>query len=232
MIWLHAHYHEIKSVAEFLSFIGTILVAIFALLGLKQLRHGASQIKVALNAIKSSEEIAKNNAKRESFRIAAEQCMIWAKDIVPLINDFTVLFMAGKYPVLSSCIVTEDWGTLNVQSQCNNLPGLLHEITSNDGLVITICNRMEAFAMFFTCGVADADKAYWPICDGFCIHVRRFLPYIIRENLEHKHFTYTLMLFGAWAARDTKERLEKEVAQKQEKVSKITLPTIRTFGTN
>jgi hypothetical protein len=113
----------------------------------------------------------------------------------------------------------------------DDFPALLKEIYSNDGLAVRILNRMEGFAMYFACGIADGDKAYWPAASVFCNAAKTFLPYLILAHEKEHQFTYTLALYGAWGSRQAVESLEKDMAKHKERLSKITIPKMPPIGT-
>jgi len=162
------------------------------------------------------------------IRIAAEQAERFSQEVLPLNAEFYKHKREGKYPILSACVVKENWP--HIESYTNNLQGLLLEIHSNNGLVIRILNKMEGIAMFFVCGVADSDKAYWPLSSTFCETAKAFVPYIVQAHSEKKQFTYTLMLYGSWGSRDHVERTEKEINDKKAGLSKVTVPRFPVIG--
>jgi len=66
-----------RSIFELLYFASGIAIAVFAFLGLRQ-------IKLGLEQLKTTKEIAKTNAKRESVKFASDQCRYMAEQCVPL----------------------------------------------------------------------------------------------------------------------------------------------------
>lgn len=207
---------------EVVYYLTAPVLAIFAWRALKQIQVGADQVK----AIRDT---ARTAAQREALRISAEQTIDFAAAFVPLWSQFEELRNAGKYPILSKAKVEESWP--NIQCHFQDLSGMLNEVSSNEALVITIANRMEGFAMYFACGVADGDKAYRPAASIFCEAARAFLPYLIFANERENQFTYTLSLYGSWAIRRFSEDTTKEIAKKSDMMSKIRVPEVHPIGT-
>lgn len=220
---------EIKSVAEFLSYLATPLLAFFAYKMLGQLKIGSDQVKAATEQIITTKKASEIQSKRESLKIAAEQVNFFAEKIIPDIEKFLRLKENRKYPILSKAIVTENWPT--IECKTDDLGGLIKEVETNDGLVIKTLNRVEGFAMFFTCGVADADAAYRPICRAFCDYVKIFLPFIIIANEKFNHYSNILSLYTAWCMRNSVEKAEKEISKQKQHLSKIKVPEMNPLGT-
>lgn len=216
---VYAIFREGIEVAYYLT---APVIAFFAWKALKQIQVGADQVK----AIRDTARMA---AQREALRISAEQTIDFAETFVPLWNQFDALRHQGKYPILSKAKVEES--RPNIQCHFQDLPGMLKEVFSNESLVVTICNRMEGFAMYFACGVADGDKAYRPAASIFCEAARAFLPYLIFANERENQFTYTLSLYGTWAMRRFSEETTKEIAAKSDLMSKIRVPEFHPIGT-
>jgi hypothetical protein len=216
------YYQVFREAIEVVYYLAAPVIALFAWRALKQIQIGAEQVK-------ATRDIAKVCAQREALRISAEQTIEFAEKFVPLWEEFFRLRHQGKYPILSAAKVEESWP--NIQCHFHDLPGMLKEVFSNDALVVRAVNRMEGFAMYFACGVADGDKAYRPAASMFCEAARAFLPYMIHANERENQFTYTLNLYGTWAIRRFTEDTNKEIAQKSDLVSKIKVPEVRPFGT-
>jgi hypothetical protein len=179
--------------------------------------------------VKAIRETARMAAQREALKIAAEQTIGFAETFVPLWEQFSVLRQQGSYPILSKVKVEESWP--DIQCHFHDLPGMLKEVGANESLVIRICNRMEGFAMYFACGVADGDKAYRPVASIFCEAARAFLPYLVFANERENQFTYTISMYSAWAMRRFSEDTTKEIAKKSDTLSKIRVPDLHPVGT-
>lgn len=222
-------YEAIKDIAELLSYIATPLLAYFAWKMLGQLKIGGLQVKAAVDQILIAKKISQIQSKREAIKIATEQSVLFAEKIIPEINKFIQLKNQNKYPILSKAVVVEDWP--NIQCKTDNLPGLLKEIESNNGLVPKTLNQLEGLAMFFCCGVADANTAYRPLSASFCGYIKNFLPFIIISHEHGKQFSNILTLYGAWEMRNQAEKAEKEISKHKSHLSKIKVPELKAFGT-
>jgi hypothetical protein len=215
-------YEIFREAVEVVYYLVAPVIAFFAWRALKQIQIGADQVR----AIRDTARIS---AQREALRISAEQTTDFAETFVPLMHEFEALKKQGKYPIISSSKVAESWP--NIQCHFHDLPGMLQEVFSHGGLIIRIVNRMEGFAMYFACGVADGDNAYRPAASIFCEAARYFLPYLIVANERENQFTYTLSLYGSWAMRRFSEDTNKEIAKKSDLMSKIRVPEVHPIGT-
>jgi phosphate/sulfate permease len=222
-------FEDVRKYAELASFLASPLIAYFAWRMLEQLRIGYEQVKAATSQMVTTQKIAQTQAQREALRIAADQTCAFAENVIPMLDQFHKFKREGKYPILLSAKVEGTWP----QMQCHiaDQEAFRKEVESNDALVIRILNRIEGIAMYFAIGVADADKAYAPLCNTFCSQVKLLMPYVVLANERQKHYTYTLMLYGSWGMRDHVEQTTKELNQKKEHLSKITIPTLPTVGT-
>ncbi|RYD85994.1 MAG: hypothetical protein EOP84_00595 [Verrucomicrobiaceae bacterium] len=218
----------LKDTLEMVSYACAPVLVIIAGIALWQLKLAADQVKVGANQIKAAKDIAGITAQREALRIAAEQTASFGDTFVPLWKDFTRLKSNGAYPILSAAKVVEAWP--DIQCQVDDFPGMMAEIYSNDALAVRIANRMEGFAMYFACGVADADKAYRPVASVFCDACKALIPYLTFANQRENQFTYTLSVYATWGSRKFAEATEKEIEEKKKQISKIQVQPSRPFG--
>lgn len=221
-------FETIRSYSELLYFLTAPILAFFAWRMLGQLRIGSEQVKAAAEQIVTSKKISEVHAKREAMKIAAEQATYFSEKIIPDIAKFTKLKDQGKYPILSRAVVNESWP--NIESKTDDLPGLMKEVYSNDGLAVKTLNKVEGFAMYFACGVADANIAYRPLCITYCNYIKNFLPFIIVSHEQRKQFSNALFLYGAWGMRSHVEDTEKEISKHKEHLSKIKMPDVKPYG--
>lgn len=221
-------FENIKDCAELLSFLTSPILAFFAWKMLEQLKLGSEQVKVAAEQIVTSKKISEIQAKREAMKIAAEQATYFSEKIIPDIDAFLKLKEQNKYPILSRVIVIEDWP--NIESKTDDIHGLIKELSSNNGLVIKTLNKIEGFAMYFACGVADANMAYRPLCVTYCSYIKNFLPFILAYHDQFGQYSNTLFLYGAWGTRNHIEKSEKEISRHKEHLSKITIPDVKPYG--
>jgi len=225
-------FSQIKDIAELLSFLCAPVILFFAWKMLDQLKIGGEQVKAALDQIITSKKISQIQSKRESIKIAAEQSVLYAKEIIPEMDKFIKLQKQNKYPILSRATVIESIdGGMNIQCQTDDLPGLNKEVLSNDGLVIKTLNKLEGLAMYFVCGVADANAAYRPLVSTFCNYIKTFLPYIVIANEQYRQYSNILVLYCAWKVRVEAEHSAQEIEKHKQHLSKIKVPELKPHGT-
>src|SRR5262245_36326643 len=83
---LHCLYETAKPILELLYFASGIVIAVAAVLALEQ--------------IKLTKRIAKQNARRESVKLAAEQCRYFAERVMPAYNDAVTAYHKNKLKFL------------------------------------------------------------------------------------------------------------------------------------
>lgn len=129
-----------------------------------------------LAQINLTKQIATTNAKRESFKLAVEQCHFYAEQVVPArakvisaAKDRGVQVLSPESFVLAKGEIVEiKIGKRHIGSEAAKLSEEL----------LLYMNRLEAFAMAFTSGVADETVGYRETAQAFCQTVPEALPYI------------------------------------------------------
>lgn len=209
--WLSA----VRPVVEMLYFASAIALAAFAFKGLEQL--------------KISREIARTNARREAFKLAAEQCRYFAETVVPLSNkrfaECTKLNLASfadpKFEIVNGEIVSHDFST----------PSLMADFQKCHFEVMSFLNSIEAFSVFFASGVADESVAYRETGTTFCATMKRFMPAVYLYRLHNVRYESTVKLYEIWSARAASEALLKTRESIDTRLTKLKKESIKPIGT-
>jgi hypothetical protein len=207
------YYKALRDTLEVINFGATPVLAFLAYKGLKQ--------------IKVTRDIARMQARRESFRLATEKCELFAKEIIPLWSEFEKF--ATQKKLSEKVVITEKPESISVEfkgggkwfeelGKCGNTPWQL-------------ANSLEGWAMWFTCKIADEGIAFRPCGVAFCGAVYSLIPLLVNSNQKDKLFTHTLQLYTTWRNRiDLEKNLAKQQQLEKERKT-LKVENIKPIGT-
>jgi hypothetical protein len=135
-------------VLELLYYISGIVIAGAAVFGLRQLKIGLDQITI-------SKEVARANARRESIRYAAEQCRYYAENVVPSSKQFIEKYQELQLTFGSLQPPPGHPPFFHVQNGEIVMQGYDFKLLDDQwpkisSLAITCLNTLEAFAIPFS----------------------------------------------------------------------------------
>lgn len=187
---------------EALYYLSGIALAVLAGFGLRQIRIASEQLKL-------TREIAEANRKRESVKLAAQQCEFFAESVVPALTalamDIARLNIQGfKVPQIPPPCVVCDGQIVQVNV---NLKVLQSEWGKIGLAAITYLNKMESFAIPFAAGVADGEIGFQETASAFCKGVFQTLPALaLLKEIDNVPYHSTLTLYCIWNNRLAAER--------------------------
>lgn len=202
--------------------IATVAIAAFALRGLRSLKIARDEIvhraktDAKVCAIHRMEEIAKeiiplNTAALDAMARAGIRVFLGATDRVKLDPDPTDLTAARGW---RDTVPTEAYNR-----------------------IVALLNRLEAWSVYFTSGVADADVAFGPIAPLLRAWVGQYyaILLVLRSGVgpSSGRFPNLVQLYGDWSARmdmQQLDRLHKDIAgqmeQAEARLEQSRLPTV------
>lgn len=189
------YFKAVRDTLEVVYFITAPILAWLAFRGLRQ--------------IKVTRDIARMQAKRESFRLATERCEQFAKEIIPLLSEFEKI--ASQRKLSEKVVIAESPGNISVEFKSGGK--WFEEAGKGSDVSWKLSNALEGWAMWFTCKIADEGIAFRPCGFVFCKSAQLLLPLLVHSNQKDKLFTHTLRLYTTW--RDRIE-LEKNIAKQQQ----------------
>jgi hypothetical protein len=188
-----------RPILEALYFLAAIALAAFAWKGLKQVTLTVEQLQL-------TREIAKTNAKREAYKLAAEQCGFFAEKVVVLWPPFVdecktkglSAFVNQKLTIRNGDIEEQSFAEAKVKEERDKCLGTL----------IPFLNALEAFAIFFASGIAEESVGYRETGHAFCGMTRQIIPFIhLSRKLKRGNYESTVKLFELWTAKLASESL-------------------------
>lgn len=185
--WLPTYQSSnIRNVLEIIYFLTTPLLLIVTILGLKQ-------ITVAKNT-------AKENERRESYKLALEKSSCYVKEII---MKSLVVFEYLKEKDIDS------FGTSSIQVKNKNLKVKTNFTVDMDSQekyneFITIANEIDVFAVCFVAGVAEEKIAYDIVGEHYIELVEKLLPIIGVNGIQS--YGNLLNLYYKWKERSKEKQ--------------------------
>jgi hypothetical protein len=194
-----------RAILELLYFASGIAIAVFAFLGLRQIKLGLEQLKI-------TKEIAKTNAKRESVKFASDQCRYFAETAMPLrmkmLEEFHRAgwtFLALTHPPDGPAFVIQNGEILSLRF---NIKALDEQYPKTGGFVTDYLNSLESFAIPFAYGVADEEIGFTETARAFRAEMQMCMPAIFQiRKMNIARYESSMKLFVLW-----NNRLEAEAA--------------------
>ncbi|MFC1484336.1 hypothetical protein ACFL5M_00745 [Candidatus Neomarinimicrobiota bacterium] len=195
----------LKAVLELLCFSSGPVIAFVALLGLRQLTI--------------SKKVARTTSKRESFRLAAEQCARFHEHITPKINELDRILDEKGCDFITKAQVTIHDNGFKIKP---HLPSAItQDFISVTSRALEVTNCLEAFALFFTTGVAAEQVGFISVGKTYCDEVELLLPLIALGAEEHEHYEELLRLYFLWNNRRKREGLLLDKVKIEERLKGI-----------
>jgi hypothetical protein len=202
----------VVAVGSVMTGLGTVALSAFALRGLRSLRLTRQEML--------------NRATKEGKLEAIHRLEEVAREIIPLNEPILDGLAAGKVQVFLKV-----GGTVRFNPDPTDLasfrawvvalpPGLYSKI-------VGFLNRLEAWSVYFTAGVADDTEAFGPVAPLLRSWVGQYYPVLVvmRASRASGAFPNLIKLYTAWSARMDAQQLEKLhdelVAQMDRKQSQL-----------
>jgi len=206
-----------RQVLELLYYFSGVAIAVAAFWGLRQLTI--------------SKQIAKMNAKREAFKLAADECRYYAKEVVPLMTrcaseynrlGLTFLSIPPQFTIENGEIVKHNFDVKLLDAE---VPRILEPL-------VTYLNAGEAFAIFFTSGVADEDIAFQETALSFCKATIFYMPaYFQMRRTNAARFESSIKLFDLWNKRLIAKAMSPAIKSMEDFLKAVSNEKIKPIGT-
>jgi hypothetical protein len=207
----------VRQILELLYYLSGVAIAVAAFLGLKQLEI--------------TRQIARTNATREAFKLAADECRTYGQEVVPLLTAFVTEYDKSKLTFLSS---PPNFAIENGEIVKHNFDVKLLDAEVPRILVplVSYLNAVEAFAIFFTAGVADEDIAFQETAVAFCKATISVMPaYFQMRRTNAARFESTIKLFDLWSKRLHVKAMSPAIKSMEDFIKSVGNEKIRPIGT-
>ncbi len=184
---------------------------------------------IGLRQLKIAKDNARLTAKRESLTIAADRCDHFLKQIIPLVDAFDnaleqnsiSFFEDAKVEVQGKRVrITAEWSESDMEK--------MDTLTDK---YLPVYNSLEAFATFFTTGVADESVAFESVGHSYCDIVKEYLPDILPLSCDGRYYLNLLELYFLWNERVETIELRSQKRNIENRLKEINNRFIEPLGT-
>jgi hypothetical protein len=214
--------YPLRQVLELLYFLSGPMLAILAVLGLRQ-------IQIARQTLQQSRDSSLMMAKRESFRIATEQCKYYYETLTPMFNHIDELIDKNQLQFFKNAKVIVDQGGIALYPSKDK--DALSKLMPHVPYIVNTVNCLDSFALHFTSGVAAEEAVFSSLGDTYCNTVRKLIPFILAGNKNGKDFQNILSLFHIWHLRGQRIALMRDKQNIEKKLGDTKDVKIDAIGT-
>jgi hypothetical protein len=214
---------NLKTILELLYYCSGVVLAVLAAIGLRQLT-------LAKESITAVTTIARTTAKREAFRLAAEQCAHYYNHVIPLLNRYDEWIQEqGLSETLAGwdADIAEDRIKITPKNQVVK-ERFLKEVMTSTGELPAL-NALEGMAVLFTSGVASEEMAFSSIGTTFCHSVRRLLPMLVLLG-NGNYFRHVVSLYMLWQRRIERQQLDEDRKKTEVRLRELQDKGIKPIG--
>jgi hypothetical protein len=205
---------------ELLYFASGVAIAVAAFFGLRQIRVGLEQVRL-------TKQIADTNGKREAAKLAAEQSRYFAEVAVPALSKLTseykrlgLTFLSNQpqFAIQNGEIVNTNFSNQLWDEQAPKLGETL----------VSYLNTMESFAILFAAGVADDDLGYQETARAFCQGVLICMPaFFHMRRINAARYESAIRLYDIWNKRLAAQALAPVMKTMEELIKSVERDKIR-----
>ena len=190
-------------ILEIIYYLSAPAIAIIAIIGLKQ--------------ISVTKENRKINSKRESIKLASDQCKFYMDVVVKDMNKIDSYVDKNKIEIFNREKVKIENGVISspILTEKNTTETEKLELIRED--IASVINSLETFSIPFTCKVANDIVAYRAVGKDFVEFVKDYMPIFILNFIKGYHKN-TLELFIKWENFYEKEKIMNELKKINKKI--------------
>jgi hypothetical protein len=209
-----------KSLIENLYFLSGPVLASLGFFILYQIKLAKKSIMLADQQLKEAKNYLRTISKREAATMSAKQIEAFIEITIPIGNELDSKRKEVDFPKFEGKIInfTNDevfsWDIAFTKSYFEKMPSL-------DNIDLKLINSLEAFATYFTKGIADEEIAFSSIGRVYCGYVETYYPIIslLRGSKQpQKYYNNLIELYRIWKSRFEKFQIEVELEKSKEKI--------------
>lgn len=208
---------------EIAYFAAGILVPIAALLAVWQIRVAKAQLE-------TTKELFKTQSKRNAFELAVNECRNFSDRLTPLVFELDKYIEESKLTIFEKAEITKSEDGIKVtlkdldSAELEKLKAVKKQITE-------ILNTLEAFALFFTTGVADENIGFHTVGGWFVHEAERAAKLLTVLNATQDDSKAIWVLYFRWEKRLEHFRLSKEKKNIEKRLRETSVPEVKAIGT-
>ena len=175
---------------------------------------------LAEQQIKEAKNYLRTTSKRESASLAAKQIDLFLEKIIPIGNKIHDKKVEVNYPKFEGKINNFTKDEL-FELEKEFLTIFCQKMKDLEFLDFQLINLLEAFATYFTKGIADEEIAFSSVGYTYCDYVETYYPQIsfLREYYNPNNpYNNLIELYKIWNERLEKYKIGSELEKKQSKL--------------
>jgi len=219
-------YNIVRSILELLYFISAAVLGAVGILGLRQLQ-------IAKESLRQTADIFRQSARRDAYRLAAEQSAYYMNNIIPLVTDCKkMLDRTGLSKALADFEVHITDRGIEARPPKESTYKSFEVLTEfeNAEIFARAANALEGFSVLFISGVADEVVAFTSVGTTFCLAVTQIAPILITVS-NGRNYMNLLNLYIIWQSRIDKRNLEDQRQKISDLLGKTQEVRIKPIGT-
>jgi hypothetical protein len=181
---------------------------------------------IGLRQISVSREVARTSAKRDAYRLTAEQCKHYCESVIPLLNQLDVAIREQDLQIFEKSTVEVEGDKIKIlpfttyEGHAEGMAKIAKEFTA----------AYNALNAFFISRLADERLAYSSLATTYCTSVRKLLPVIVPWAVDCEEDNI-LKLFLLWHNRKESAAAKKEMARLQSEIASKRTIRVPPIGT-
>ena len=181
----------------------------------------------ALEQIKVTKDLAKINAKREAYKVTADECRYYSEKIIPLINTLDKKVDELGAQIFQKSVVKVGANSIEVKPFTNYIDhdDVIEKLT---GEFVDVANALSGFSTYFVSGIADEKLAYNTLGRTYCNTVKKYAPLLVLISKENNS---AIQLFVIWSNRAIKDKALLEKRKIEEKIKNTSEMIVKPIGT-
>lgn len=217
-----------RTALELLYFASGIVIAIIAVIALRQ-------VKIASEQLKLTRDLANTNVKREAAKLAAEQCRYFAEDCVPALSAVVEKYHRQNLTFLQKRLKANEpqFGIKGGEFVSVNCDAALtaKEYPQVEMEMLKYLNGLEYFAMVFASGVADEDIGYRETALSYCEGINFCMVALYHLRSQNRgRFDSAIRLFELWNRRTTARAVAPFMSSMQALIDQASNDKIKIIG--
>lgn len=186
-------------------------------------------VGIGLWQLKIAKDTARLNAKRESYKMAADQCLLYGTTVIPLLDVLDKAIKRNEVELFSKAKTIISGSDIRIQF--NAAPTDVAKLSTVIGEFQAALNALDGFSLFFVSGIADEGVAFLSVGPTFCYSVRKLLPMLVLTDQMRDQAKTIIRLFLMWNQRMETQKLKEDKEKIESRLARLDNKVIKPIGT-
>ncbi len=189
----------------------------------------AAGLFIAIRQLQQQRELSKIRNRRDAFKIAAERCDYFGKEMIPLVNTLLKDFEANHVALLKKCKVKRTDKGLQIHTEKYNKADE-DNLNKYSERIIYIHNALDGYALFFVTGIADDNVGFLTCGKAFVDIFEELFPLYVLLDALGDNTSSTQALYSRWREKITHSELLSQKESVESKLAKIESKDFTPYG--